>query len=398
MIKKGKEKNNLAPFKVGGKVEPPYFVGREKELGKLVNDAKTLSQNNVVIGPRRYGKTSLLHNVKLLTERESDILVVDINCRGMDGIEDFYKITIAEVLDAYEKRHKVKGFLSTFQRVFYDKIVETLRRIQEIGGSLGKVGEFYLKFREKSVREKDLAKATFDFIKNFSEEKKQNMIIIFDEFQKTCSFDDFLYELFKNSMDSQKRVKYYFSGSSLGLLEKVFLRSDSPLYLMTGKHYMEPLREEVVLKFVKSRFKCAKLKIEDNQAKLFYTYTGGIPFYVQKMGLLCFHQALVEKGKEITGYLVRRSYQDMLDEFDEEFEGRLTTRFSDQQRGIIRTVASFGPIKLTDIARTLGNKTTDISSPVRRLVEAMILHKDEKARYSLTDEVFRRWLIKEKVL
>ncbi|GAH03515.1 unnamed protein product, partial [marine sediment metagenome] len=189
MIKKGKKKNNLTPFKVGGKVKPPYFVGREKELEKLVNDAKTLSQNNVIVAPRRYGKTSLLHNVKILTEKESDILVVDVNCREMDSIEDFYKITIAAMLGAYERRHKVKGFLSTFQRVFYDKIVETLRRVQKIGGSLGKVGEFYLKFREKSVREKDLAKATFDFIRNFSEEKKQNMIIIFDEFQKTHSFD-----------------------------------------------------------------------------------------------------------------------------------------------------------------------------------------------------------------
>jgi len=50
------------PFIVGGRVEPPYFMGREKELTKLVSDAQILSQNNL-ISPRRFGKTCLLHNV-----------------------------------------------------------------------------------------------------------------------------------------------------------------------------------------------------------------------------------------------------------------------------------------------------------------------------------------------
>jgi len=398
MIKVRNKGSVSSPFKVGGKVEPPYFVGREEELKTLVDDAKRLSQNNVIIAPRRYGKTSLLHNVKIQVEKETDILVVEINCREMDSLENFYRVTIGEILRNYEKKHKVRGLLITFEKIFYEKIVETLKIIQEIGGSLGRVGEFYLKFREKSIEEKDLARATFDFIKIFSEEKKQNMIIIFDEFQKTDSFNGILYELFKSDMDSQKRVKYYFSGSSLGLLEKVFLRPNSPLYLMAGKHYMEPLQERVVLKFVKNRFKSSKLQITNDSAKLFYAYTGGIPFYVQKMGILCFHQAIVKKCKGITQDLVNKSWQDMLDEFDGEFESRLTTRFSDQQRGIIKAVAALGPVTLTGIAKKLGNKSTDISSAVRRLVSAMILHKDKQGRYTLTDEVFRRWLSKGKLL
>ncbi|HHR85308.1 MAG TPA: ATPase, partial [Candidatus Acetothermia bacterium] len=47
-------------FKVGGFIEAPYFVDRDDELRHLYHDARTLSQSNVVIAPRRFGKTSLL--------------------------------------------------------------------------------------------------------------------------------------------------------------------------------------------------------------------------------------------------------------------------------------------------------------------------------------------------
>jgi AAA+ ATPase superfamily predicted ATPase len=386
------------PFKVGGIVEPPYFVGREEELNSLVNDAISLAQNNVIIGPRRYGKTSLLHNVKIRVEKSSDLLVAEVNCREMDSIESFYQITIGEILKGYEKVHKVKGILTSFQKIFHEGIVDTLKNIQQIGGSIGKVGEFYLKFREKAMNGKDLARATFEFIANFSEEKKQNMLIIFDEFQKTESFDSFLYELFKSNMDLQKRVRYYFSGSSLRLLGKVFLRPESPLYLMTNKHFMKPLGEKTVSQYIRDRLKTAGIRINAEVANSFYMLTGGIPFYVQKLGLLCFQQLFLERCKIITKEVVEKNFWAMLEEFDSEFESRLMSRFSDQQRRIIKVIATFSGIRLSDIARKLGNKTTDISSQVHRLVEAMILYKDENNFYRLSDEVFKRWLVKPKPL
>ena len=57
-------------FKVGGRIEPPYFVDREEELARLVHDALTLSQSNVVIAPRRFGKTALLRAVEARVSRE----------------------------------------------------------------------------------------------------------------------------------------------------------------------------------------------------------------------------------------------------------------------------------------------------------------------------------------
>jgi len=57
-------------FKVGGRIEPPYFVDRGEELSQLCHDALTLSQSNVVIAPRRFGKTALLRAVEARVSSE----------------------------------------------------------------------------------------------------------------------------------------------------------------------------------------------------------------------------------------------------------------------------------------------------------------------------------------
>ncbi|MCD6318485.1 nucleoside hydrolase [Candidatus Aerophobetes bacterium] len=81
------------PFIVGGRVEPPYFVGREEELTKLISDAQTLSQNNLILAPRRFGKTCLLHNVKIRAEEKKSLIIPELRVymdfynrnEGLDG-------------------------------------------------------------------------------------------------------------------------------------------------------------------------------------------------------------------------------------------------------------------------------------------------------------------------
>ena len=85
----------------------------------------------------------------------------------------------------------------------------------------------------------------------------------------------------------------------------------------------------------------------------------------------------------------------MLEELDGEFEGRLVTKFSDLQRSILKQFADQRLATMTGIAKNLNRKASDISSSVRRLVDAMILAKNNEGLYFITDEVFRRWIGRE---
>lgn len=381
-----------SPFKVGGVVEPPYFVGREIELKKLTADLKNLAQNYLILAPRRYGKSSLLHNLKRRVQSQRKLLVPYVNCLEVTSYGDFYRVTIAALLGAYEKQAKLAGLWETFASVFKEKLLAASRRLEEISGNIGEIGKVYLKFREAEVDEKVLVKEAFRFFGEFAEEKELGIVFLLDEFQEIAAFNDYLFKLFKEAMDHSPRVRYFFSGSSVELLSEIFLKPRSPLYLMTAKHFMEPLQKAEVVQFVKERLQEFDMTISDPAAEFLYELTGGIPFYVQKMGLMAFQHASLSDDTQITQDTIRKSFTSMLDELEGEFEVRWLSRFSVLQRKIVKALALTGEARLTKLARELNYKSSDISSSLSRLKDMMIVTKSKKGHYILTDQVFQAWL------
>lgn len=387
---------NEAPFKVGGAVEPPYFVGREDELERLSSDLRGLTQNNLILAPRRYGKSSLLHNLKLRVKDEKNLLVPYVNCREMASYSDFYRITVTALLAEYERKRKIAGLWANFKEIFKERILRAAQRLDEIGGSIGELGRVYLRFREKEVDEKELVRAAFRFYRELAEEKDLRIVFLLDEFQEIAAFNDYIFNLLKKELDLPSKVRHFFSGSSMSMLSQIFLREDSPLYLMVAKHYMEPLEMEEVIDFVRKRFKVVDISLDKEAAALFHQLTGGIPFYIQKLGLIVFQEALLKSRREIGEEGVKSAFAAMLDELDGEFETRWLSRFSNLQRRILRALADLKEARLTDIAAQMGCKPSDISSSITRLKEMMIIAKRGNGRYSIVDRVFHAWLARER--
>ncbi|AFV22351.1 hypothetical protein Mpsy_0138 [Methanolobus psychrophilus R15] len=231
-------------FVVGGEVESPYFIGRNEKIAKIKLDILNAAQNNVIIGPRRIGKTSLLKNVK--NSVEGRVLFVYVNCRKITDLADFFRLTTLELILAYEGKHRVKGLGLKFSEIFKGKITAAISSISEVGGTIEYIGHVYLRFREEEIDEEELVSETFDFIANFSKEIKEPLVIAFDEFQELSKLKGNIFNLFKCHMDSQPHVRYIFSGSSLSFLNDVFLEPDSPLYLMAAKVHIDPIKKEDV--------------------------------------------------------------------------------------------------------------------------------------------------------
>ena len=381
-----------APFRVGGLVEPPYFVGREEELETLSQNIRSQAQNLLVLAPRRYGKSSLLHNLKLRLEADENLLIPYVNCREMTTYADFHRVAVTALLAEFERKRRVRGLLEVFRLSAKEKVLTALRQVEEIGGSVGEVGKGYLRFREQEIDEMELVREAFRFFRSFSKEKGMRIAFLMDEFQEISSFNGVLFNLLKKELDENPDTRYVFSGSSVRMLSSIFLSEEAPLYLMVGRHRMEPLDQDEVAGFVAQRLAVAGLHVSKKAARLFYTLTGGIPFYVQKLGLLTVQEAQLQSLLKIADATVNSAFERMLDELDSEFETRWTSRFSVQQRQIVRTLADLGEARLTDIAGGMGAATTDISSAVRRLRDMMVIQTDDGGVNSLVDIVFAAWL------
>ncbi|RLE37115.1 hypothetical protein DRJ12_03425 [Candidatus Acetothermia bacterium] len=379
-------------FKVGGKIEPPYFVDRGRELAALRHDACTLAQSNVIIAPRRFGKTALLRAVEaaLLSE---EMLAVYIPCLGMLNPVGFHDRVIEGVLSAFSHHHgKGKMLLATWRDLLKKPILGMRDRLEEIGGSIEGVGTIRLKFRTQEVDEHGLLEAALDFPERFGVERGERVILILDEFQALAPFGDLLFPLLKEKMEGQTHVGYLFSGSSMRLLRDLFGREGvSPLYQMVGRLFLGEIAPKEVRRFYRSRLRDVHgVEITDAALARVIERVGGIPYYFQKLGVELERRIITTGREKLTPQDVEEGFTRLIEELSADFQERWETRFSDQQRAIMKELAE-SPKSVTEIAHSLGASPQNLSYNLSRLTEAMILTKEEK-RYRITDRVFTTWL------
>jgi len=341
-------------FKVGGRIEAPYFVDREEELVRLSYDVRTLSQSNVIIAPRRFGKTALLRAVE--SQVGGELLVSYLSCLGMVSPAEFHDRIVEGVLRAFAARHgRGRRLLATWRDLLKKPVLGMRDALAEIGGSIEGVGTIRLKFRTREVDPQGLMEAALTFPEGLAEEEDERVLVILDEFQALVGLGERVFSLFKEAMESQKRVVYLFSGSSLRLLNEVFGREGkSPLYQMVGRVFLGEIEPRFVHRF-----------------------------YRERLGL---EREIAIKGRRrVAAPDVDRAFAQLLDELAGDFQERWETRFSDQQRSILKVLAE-GPMSVTEAARSLGVAPPNISYSLSRLTEAMILTKEER-RYRITDRV-----------
>lgn len=378
-------------FKVGGFIEAPYFVDREDELQHLYHDARTLSQSNVVIAPRRFGKTSLLRAVE--SRANEEMLVSYINCLGVIDPVGFHDRIIEEVLRSFAVRHgKGKRLLATWRDLLKKPVLGMRDALSDVGGSIEGMGAIRLKFRTREVDAQALLESALVFPEKLAAEQGERILIILDEFQALVPLGEHIFSLLKEKMESQKKVVYLFSGSSLRMLHEVFGREGkSPLYQMVGRLFLEEIPHPFVHRFYRERLReVHACEITASAISQVTDHVGGIPYYFQKLGVSLEREIALHDKKRITTADVERAFASLLEELSGDFQERWETRFTGQQRAILK-VLSNGSMSVTETARLLETSPANISYNLSRQAEAMTLTKED-GRYRITDRVFATWL------
>lgn len=307
-------------------------------------------------------------------------------------MSDFFKVVTRALLAAYEEKFHAKGLVQRYSRVFRGKFTAAYKSLSEIGGSIEHVGNIYLRFREKDINEKELVTETFDFIRRFSEEKKEPIIIAFDEFQELGRFNGNVFNILKSQMDSQPSVRYIFSGSSISLLHEVFLKPDSPLYLMAARIQLEPIEEEHIARYIRDRLSTQNIQITDSALKRIYACTGGFPFYFQKIGFILYQNSVLKNKNIIDEKDVESAFNSMLNEFDSEFEARYEWKFSDQQKTILKFLSGEKFCRLSEISRDMQTPASSLTTSMKDLYNTMTIEKPKEGMYGILDNVFRVWI------
>ncbi|MCK5511082.1 ATP-binding protein [Candidatus Parcubacteria bacterium] len=321
------------------------FYNRKNELKKLqeINQlAKKRAQMTVITGRRRVGKTELI----------SQFLKKKDNC--------FY---------FFVEKKRTRTLLEEFTGILRQKF-------SFLSAPFTDWSEFW------------------HFI--FEISKKEQLIIVFDEFQNFKYIDPANFSIIQKYWDQNYKISklnLIFIGSIISLMEKIFIGSKEPLFgRASHKIYLEPFNFLVVKDILKDH----KKQYTFDDLLNFYTVFGGIPKYYAELenqnqfSRKDFSVIIKDMFLEDNAAFKFEGYDLLSDEFGKNYQ----TYFS-----ILQVIAS-GSSKMSEVANRVGIPATALSRYLDDLLNkfryikrksSLFSKKPKNNRYYLNDYFLTFW-------
>ncbi len=263
------------PFSLGGTDIP--LCDRQTELQGLMRHARN-AQNVLIYGSRRLGKTMLVREVQRRLAKEG-FLVIFCDLFGVVSIEDISARicrSLFEVTHKHEPLHKKAiRALSTFR--------PTIRPSSD-----GMEFSFSVE-KTSSDTGIDVLELTFSDLASFLEKSKENIHVVFDEFQditeveKGVQIQGVMRKYIQNMPAS-----FFFVGSRKRVLSQMFHDRSKPFFQSTFDYELKALPQKDCISYIIERFEFGKKTIQERDADLVCRLISGNPYYLQKLCYILF--------------------------------------------------------------------------------------------------------------
>ena len=366
------------------------FIGREKVI-KLINKRLLglkdgYRQNIALLGDELIGKTWI---TKFVFDNFSDSEIIplyfDLNQPVVNiFIQRFFNTILFSFL-------KTKGIVlpkENFNRLIEESkhhIPNTASKIEEISSNVAKNKLDIATFRDM-----------LSLLEILSQETKQKIVVIFDEFQnlESLKIRNIFQELGKKIM-SQKDTMYIVSSSHKARAKKIIQDELSLLFgnfeILNIDHFEN--RNSNIL--IKNRLR--NIHISQDIANFLINFTGGHPFYLDKISQHIYQNALILDSDNITPFIFIYSLENIL--FNQ--WGILNLRFQNyidllnlknkpDTLNMLLLIAQ-GKNRIKDLSSLLHKNYRDINQKLARLIESNTIYR-AGSFYNINDRVFNFWL------
>src|ERR1700744_3091029 len=228
---------DLNPFRFSGPLAPEDMIDRDREADDLL----ALDEGGHsfrLVGPRRYGKTTLLRRVLAAAERGGTATV-------LVDLQDV--LSVAEIVVRIERGYeRLKGPVR--------RHVENVLRTWNIGLSLGGGGFTATLQRNPHVDAESVLLRLLELPASLFERQGTASLIVFDEIQDVLAVpgaDGKIRSVIQHQTDA---ATYGFAGSAPGVMQPLFADPRRPLLDQAVPKELAPLPLAEVGEYVEERF------------------------------------------------------------------------------------------------------------------------------------------------
>jgi len=366
------EARQVNPFVVAGELAAEDMIDRDRETADLLAHARA-GQPFRLVGPRRYGKTTLL--ARALGEADAEGMATAlVDLEGVVSIESI----VVRIERAYEQR--LKGPVR--------RAVDAILRSWDIGVSLGGGGFTARLQTSRNVHVESVLQRLLELPATLHERTERRSFIVFDEVQDLLRVADAAGAVRSVIQHHPHAASYGFAGSAPGLMRKLFEDPAQPLLEHAVPYPLGPLPAEKTGDYISQRFAASG---RDPGAALdpLLTFTRGHP---QRTMLLAHHLwRQTPDGASAEEQAWEAALETALAEGEQVLRARWEALPVNEQRMAL-ALANFSASPYDERAyRAVGLKRGSLKAAVDGLVDhAEVTGQGDDAR--LTDPLLELWL------
>lgn len=266
-----------APFIFGRIATDENFTDREKETEHLVNNFESLI-NTVIISPRRWGKSSLVHRAADIAMRvDKNIRICTIDLFNVKTEEQFYTVLA---------RKLIQGTSSRWEEAVENAKKFFSRLVPKISVGAGPGSEISIDFDWEEM--KSNPDEILDLSERIAEAKGVKIVVCIDEFQNIAEFEDplFFQRRLRAHWQRHKKVSYCLYGSKRHMMMEVFTDSSMPFYKFGDIFFLNKIDTEHFITFITERFSSTGKSITEDASRNIVSLADNHPYYVQQLSQL----------------------------------------------------------------------------------------------------------------
>ena len=372
------------PFVYGEIVPAAAFVGRDVELDRLTTDLAS-GQKVFLISPRRYGKSSLVHQAAAALAKRR-IATLEFTVSSFSSYVAFLEGYARALVGLETRAAQARSWLASL----FTTVTPEIR--VDAGSGVGVSVAFpSIRTPRDAAR---LADEVFALPARIATRLGRRLVVALDEFQAIGSFNGGSVEqALRAAVQQQRQVGYVFAGSEPTLMEQM-IGPRRPFYKAGPVMRLQKIPGEVFAEFLEERFRRSGVLATPGLGDAIVDLAGNLPYDVQRLAHETWDDAYASRRKRVSVDDLHATLHRLLTEQDTLFEA-VWQRLTLAQRSTMRAVVlEHGAGLLGAETRTrhrLGGASSVQASLAALLREDLIVREDD-GHYAVVDSLMREWV------
>ncbi len=411
------------PFHIDEPVAGNALFGRERDIKYVcencVETVRIRGQRCFIalIGIRKVGKSSIIHEVKRRYDEVPDIYVTIVDChKWREDSDNFFRYYAIQVMNEFLRR---QGYLDGVELIpmpdtqdYEDNVDEIIQSIRSLGSEALNRGARVLEVLQQpniTKRHRSVAYSTILYLPQYlAEEASIYFQIIFDEFQEIAKLNKLpevqetlvnIYRHFRSVWILERlehRVNYMITGSRLGQLRIIISSSREPLFGHFHNYGIKSLPRPDAKEMIETLMSQEGFSFENPEMiKELLDLSDWNPYYIRE--ILQAAATRASEDKIITEDDFRHGLQDTFFSESGTLNGYFAQYFQDyledypQGRDVMISLAE-GNITMEEVAHDLKMPIPMVKKHLQELEYWNAIKNKNIDKYYINNPVFNFWL------